>query len=644
MRRNHMGGEYAQLSAGGSTAGGYYVPRRFWASRLAPYAPEWAALPLGYLAPLAAHPLAADPTAMPWVAAGLATSATVLTGVTWASGSTRSTVARTHATVTAGAGGAWLTAATIAGPLSPLLAWTYALAGTAVAASWSIRKVMRKTSDDGDSGTGFFERIGLAKAKFDGDIQVSPNKVTAAVQLPAGMTSADLAEKKSTIASHAHLPDGAVRVVADPDDVSRAHLTVVPRDVLRHSSKWPGPSSPGGSITEPIVVGLYEDGEVLQFWFPGDPATGRNATHFVVNGMNGSGKTQSGKVAWTEVLSRRDAELVVLDPSKGEQSVGFLRNTRAKLVLGKQASKNYVKALLAEVTERADRLGKWGLSQWTTEAFDIHGMAYKVVWIEEATKVLENAKVATELVQEARSAGISVVMSQQRSTYRLMSTDVRAQMGGAWCFGVNDLEDASFILSDDTLAAGARPDRWKNRRPGCSYLEAPGVDEARYPTAARGFDVDDAELRASLDTTGPDQTGDTTVTTQPEATAADDEFDTDPDDIGDDIDDEVTMPPEDAEDGGLTDDPEAELPDITPMDLPRPRPSLAEARRALGGWLSERQAAGLPTVGPKDVPEDLHGRSRAWVSSELSRLAELGSLLRTGTDGVYTYPPIAHAA
>ncbi|AOS65005.1 FtsK/SpoIIIE domain-containing protein [Actinoalloteichus hymeniacidonis] len=629
-------------SRGGSTAGGHYVPRTFWGSRLAPYAPEWASLPVGYLVPLIAHPLAVDPEVLPWVAAGMATSGVVLTGVTWAVGSERSPVARAHATITVGGVMTWLTTATIAGPWSTVLGWGYALAGVAVAASWSIRKALRKSgSEDGGGDGGFFAKIGLAGSRFDGDIRVAPNKVEATVQLPPGSTAADLEERKTTIASHAHLSDGAVRVTPDPDDVSRAQLTVVPKDMLKHSTKWPGLSSPGGSIMDPIVVGAYEDTEPLQFWLPGDPVISRNATHYAVNGMNGSGKTTSAKVAWAEIVSRRDAELVVLDPSKGSQSVGFLNRTKAKLVLGRAACKTYVKALLSDITERADRLGKWGLGQWTPEAFERHGMAYRVVWIEEATKVLEDAKTTTELVQEARSAGISVIMSQQKSTHRQMNTDVRSQLGGSWCFGVKDLEDAEFILSDEALAAGARPDRWKNRQPGCSYLEGPGIDESRYAIPARGFDVDDSDLAAALDTTGPDQIGDATM---PDSDEPMDDFDIDPDDLDDDLDDEIELPAEDSEDGDLTDDGDIELPDVAELPLPTPRPSLAEARRQVAAWLTEQQATGRSLVGPKDVPDAIHGRSRPWVSVELARLAEDGTLVPTGRDGIYTYPSVAHAA
>ncbi|MBQ1166408.1 conjugal transfer protein TraB, partial [Streptomyces sp. A73] len=68
-------------------------------------------------------------------------------------------------------------------------------------------------------------------------------------------------------------------------------LVLVPKDMLTVSAPWPGPSSPGGSITEARVVGRYEDGEPEQVWLPFDEETKRNATHILVAGMNGSAKS-----------------------------------------------------------------------------------------------------------------------------------------------------------------------------------------------------------------------------------------------------------------------------------------------------------------------------------------------------------------
>ncbi|MBQ1166797.1 sporulation protein SsgA, partial [Streptomyces sp. A73] len=65
--------------------------------------------------------------------------------------------------------------------------------------------------------------------------------------------------------------------MADPENASQGELVLVPKDMLTVAAPWPGPSSPGGSIPEALVVGRYEDGEPEQFWLPFDEETKRNA-------------------------------------------------------------------------------------------------------------------------------------------------------------------------------------------------------------------------------------------------------------------------------------------------------------------------------------------------------------------------------
>ncbi|MBQ1164787.1 conjugal transfer protein TraB, partial [Streptomyces sp. A73] len=77
---------------------------------------------------------------------------------------------------------------------------------------------------------------------------------------------------------------------------------------------------PGGSITEALVVGRYEDGEPEQFWLPFDEETKRNATPILVAGMNGSAKSTGMALAITDALTRHDVIVWAVDPSKGQQT------------------------------------------------------------------------------------------------------------------------------------------------------------------------------------------------------------------------------------------------------------------------------------------------------------------------------------
>ncbi|MFC0540656.1 hypothetical protein [Kutzneria chonburiensis] len=674
----------SKRNRGGDLAGmevnkefGYYVPRKYWASRLAPYVGEWAAVGGVWVAGEGVHLWMASATALPWVSTAETLLGTGLTALTWTCAKARSAFTRRHATATTGVTAAWLTAATITGATATPVWQVWALGGATVALSWNIRRLLRNSSEDGGAD-GLFEKVKLAGVKAR-EIEVGPNKLTAPLQLTSPETSiADVQAQADTMGRLLHLHKGAVRVTEHPDDQAQGTLTIVPNDVLRHPQPWQGPSAPGGSIMAGLRVGLYEDNEPQLIYLPGDKRTHRNATHYIVQGMNGSGKSHGAKEAWTEILTRRDVCLIVLDPSKGEQTVSFLGKDNAHVITGAKECKQFVKKVPAAVTANASTLGQWGFDQWTPQAFEQYGMPYTVLWIEEAPRVLEDAATITRIVQEARSAGISVVLSLQKASFRQMSTDTRSQLGGVWCFGVNELEDAAYTLDEAVIDAGARPDRWKNRRPGCNYLVGPGIDEERFAVPGRTFGASDQQLAADIEAGKPYRAAMHPITANalglpirpgevdglPAATAAqaaaastggptppapvdDDRDDWEDDDMDlealadeiddDEVDDLAPLPAE--HEPELVVDADAELPvDDLDMALPGGRPTPAEARQMLAEMVAALAATGRTTFTVRDLPdpEQTFGRGRSWLSGQLGQLVVDGTLTEAGTDGKAT--------
>ncbi|TWP51713.1 hypothetical protein FKR81_12660 [Lentzea tibetensis] len=642
---------------------GYYVPRNYVGSKLAPYLGQWLALllvwPLGALT----HAMMSDSPHLPWLTSGLAVGGAVLAGVAWKEAGSRSPMTKAHAALTVVIATAWMVACAINPPWRQPLVGLWFYGGAGVALSWNIRRALR--GRDGDGAGGLFEKVKLAGVRTR-EIEVAPNKVTAPLQLPAGeVTVEEVQAASDKLAGALRLHKGAVRISGDPDDLSQATMTIVPKDVLRHPQTWPGPSAPGGSIVEPLVPGLYEDGEQVRLWLPGDKATARQLTHVQINGMNGSGKSHGGKLAWTEAGTRRDAVLIVLDPSKGEQTVGFLGDN-VHTVIGHDACRRFITRVPDVITEQASQLGKWGFDQWRPEVFEQHDMPFIVLWIEEASRVLEDAATLTRIAEEARSAGIALVLSQQKSSFRRMNTDIRSQLGAAWCFGVNSIDDAGFCLSDDAIEAGARPDRWKNRRAGSFYLEAPGIDEERFAMPARTFSTTDSELAAALTeyrdvrpglwaptakllglTERPEgaRTAGVIAPTTSRATAAVDDLDAMP--LPSDEEDatliELPADPEPDLEGDL----DSDLPIDPGMELPAGRPPRRVARQRLRLIVDKLIAEGRTEITVRDLPDPdtTFGRGRSWVSGELAALARDGVLEEAGSDGRATvYRAPAHNA
>jgi hypothetical protein len=460
----------------------------------------WLAVTAEIPTSLVAHEIWGD---SPAAASVMTLAAAGLPAVTWLAAKGTNAFRRVLATVSAGAGSGYLLIATVTDPADPVLLSALGIGGPLIAGSWNVAQVLRKNKDGKDGGkaeTGVLVKaIGEARAKLRKKPTVEPNKVTAPIQLSGGDITADeLGNRIKNIAGELGVSPTSVRVLQDPDNASRVDLVIVPQDMLRQPTPWPGPSSMGGSITEPVVAGPYEDGAPAEMWFPADEDAGRNATHVLVAGMNGSGKSAGMSVVMTDVLTRRDVIVWAVDPSKGMQTFAPFLPYLDWCEMTLSGGEAMIEALSRVITARADALGKAGFKNWTPKAFSQLGMPYMVVWIEEAAKFFREGTEMEGLVMEARSAGISVVVSLQRPSSTSMPTDVREQLGGVLCFGVKGSTTADMALPDDVRDGGARPEAWENRRPGYAYLVAPGVDEDRYTTPLRTYMADDDALGAAL--------------------------------------------------------------------------------------------------------------------------------------------------
>lgn len=640
--------------------------------RMRPWLAVAAELPATFAAH---HTWGTSPTA----AVGLTLAAGALTAATWWGGAGTKQARRIHATLSTAAGTSYLVIGTITDPLDPALLSTLVIGGAVAAGSWNVRQALRINPDPGKEQQGSVETgvlvkaIGNAKAQLRGTPKVEPNKVRAPFQLtPGEMSTDELGNRIKHIASELGVSPNSVRIQSDPDRADRGEFVIVPQDMLKQPNDWPGPSQLGGSITEPIVIGVYEDGAEAVLWFPAGP--GRNATHFLTAGMNGSGKSAGQSVAITEALTRRDVIVWGVDPSKGMQTFAPFLPFMDWTAMSMSEGEEMIDALTRVITARADEMGRRGYKNWTPQVYEQLGMPYMVVWIEEAAKFFRNGTEMEGLVMEARSAGISVVISLQRPSATSMPTDVREQLGGVLCFGVKGSTTADMALPDDVRDAGARPEAWENRRPGYAYLVAPGVDEERYPTPLRTYRIDDEQItaalaiapRPSVDPVTAAAAGDayanrTLYTPGTALTSADsprvvmtkeDEMAEQDELVGRQAERSILeaagIHTDDLDD--TTADPDREIPPVQSGQVWTFADNTAgqgreltpqEADVELLAILDEFRAADRDLVGPKDFQPywgkgNRLDRSRAWVSGKLNDLADAGiHLAETEEIGVY---------
>lgn len=654
-----------------------------WKAAKHPRMRPWIAAAAEVPATFAAHQAWGD---SPIAAVGLTVAAGALTAATWWAGMGTKPARRIHATLSTAAGTSYLVVGTVADPLDPALLSTLIIGGAVAAGSWNIRQALR-VNVDSDKNAGAVETgvltkaIGDARVALRGKPKIEPNKVTAPLQLAAGqVTSDDLGNRIKHIAGELGVSPTSIRIVPDPDRADQATLVVVPKDELKTVTPWPGPSAPGGSITEPIVIGIYEDGQEAVLWLPAGP--GRNATHFLAAGMNGSAKSTGLSVVAAEVLTRYDVIMWAVDPSKGMQTFAAFLPYLDWVEMTEAGGNQMIDALSQVITARANELGRHGFKNWTPEAFEKLGMPYMVVWIEEAAKFFRNGTEMEGLVMEARSAGISVEISLQRPSATSMPTDVREQLGGVLCFGVKGSTTADMALPDDVRDAGARPEAWENRRPGYCYLVAPGVDEERYATPLRTYLIDDDQITGALAILPRTPIDPVTAAAAGEAYANRTQYGTDIPPAGSDTPRQETIVMSqdeneaaekallekqvdreiDASVGGDPDD-DGYVPDVdADQEIPpaagtwsfgQAAPPQEEktpeaGMEALMAMLDEFRAEEREFIGPKDFGPfgkgERIGRSRAWVSGALGDLSDAGiHLSETDGPGVYRllYPEMA---
>ncbi|MFI0166748.1 plasmid transfer protein TraB [Streptomyces sp. NPDC017095] len=656
-------------------------------NRVKPHLPPW----LGW----AGTGLAGALGSLRWEASagagvGLTLASVALTGATWWAGKSTSQQRRLHSAITVAAGSAWVTAACLAGPTTGPLDDLFLMGGPVVALSWNVRMVLRRNDTDPQTGgadKGLLEKVGLARAQI-GQAKVEPNRVTAPLSLePGEQTNDDVSKALARIASALDLPVSAVRYLPSPDSSRRGELVIVPEDMLAQPAEYEGPSNLGGSIAEPLVIGRYDDGSPLVIWLPGDPEAKRNSTHVLIAGGTGSGKGETALNLQTEILSRRDVLLWVSDP-KAFQDFAPLRPAMDWSAEGGADTEVMVEAVKAVIPARTRWLGAHGYRQWVPEAAEQQtsrehtcrpdgrpcgcpGMPFLVAWFEEAANTLRNLgdDAFTGIAQEARSAGVSLVVSLQRPSYDQMSTSTRASLPSVIALGC-DPRDEGFSLPEAVIDAGAHPGAWGNRRPGYCYVVSPGIPEDRYPSPGRtfAFPVQAAALmeqlaawalregatadpvtagavtavagRAYTGRTAPDPTP---AAGRPRLAAVQGD-----NDMSDGQGHGLLVDPEDA---GI--DPEADLPgaeegDDAPIfgqETGR-KPSPDEARQLFALALEEFEQAGQMVVGPVDFMDwcDRNNLSRSWVSKRLKDAALEGRLEATNTTGRWRIVPALAAA
>ncbi|MEU9095921.1 FtsK/SpoIIIE domain-containing protein [Streptomyces sp. NPDC048428] len=653
------------------------------AGKALPYTTPWiSAASLPPLAGFATNTVWGDaPLSAGLASAAIAVGGAGLTGLTWKTtpaGSSYGRYRRVQATASVAAGMGWLTCATAAGPFGHPMLDAWLLGGGLFAASWNMRQLLRNgASGDVEETNGgglgaLAEAIGWEKVKVKDAKGTGKGTVKAVVQVEPGNTVEAVQGTTAKVAAALQVPPSGVIVTPDPENAARGTVSLRVADLLKDGVPFAAPDAFGMMPTHPIPVGLYADGEV---WLL-DPFSAPILQHVLVMGVTGAGKSEFLRSLVAHLATRQKMTVFLVDLAKGRQTVGHIADGIDWLIQDAKEAKRMLRSLPAAIKARGDVLASEGLDQWTP-ASSLNAM---LVWIEEAADVADFEELE-EIARKARSVGIWLGISLQRATWTNVSTDVRANLQGSVCFGVDQPGDAGFCLPDSVTDAGAIP-AWGSARPGYAFATGMGIPDNRWTTEVRSGLTDRQELadlvaaatpyRDPLDEATATALGQTyaqrahrgtnrtTPGVQAPAPAAPAAIPApatahpvhglEDDDVMTSIEEAAAMELQDAYDevmGAIPGDPEpdadyagldldGEMPDADPdsdMQFEAPAPVGTEEARhilytELDGWVQQ----GRLEFEPADLipATTAASRKRPWMQGELKRLVELGLLQRDG--------------
>jgi hypothetical protein len=382
------------------------------------------------------------------------------------------------------------------GPLGQAVLYLSAV----LALSWNIRRfdVVRGEGQDKHGTTAEEDWHGLRKPRSMKVTDSDGKQTRAKVKLAAGQTAKDVEQALGAMGSDLGTVTSGIRVEKGKRE-GDVELTMLWESPLTDSVGWEGPSHVGGSISDPISLGINEQAKPVLLRIGGDYNKGIQPGAVKIVGMPGSGKGVCAVIIQTNLRGRIDQFPVISDHAKGEQMLGMLRpgmpkgkawinavedgETGPEKALARAKAQG--QAILRSIAARNKALGDGGFSSWRPEAytkgFMWRGQHIKMpaitYHIEEFAPVgTASPNLFTTIGEQGRSAGVFLIVSTQRASHDRFPTSLRSLIPNGICYGAYDDTDVSFALSDGTTAGGATPAEWQTKYPGRAMAELNGAE------------------------------------------------------------------------------------------------------------------------------------------------------------------------
>jgi DNA segregation ATPase FtsK/SpoIIIE, S-DNA-T family len=506
---------------------------------------------------------------------------------------------RRYAASVVGLAGAWLTAATLAGPGTPPLPTVAFLGMISGGIPWWFhhrRRARVRVERTIAAWPTFADAIGLPGSTVDSAV-VSRWGWTARIALRRGHTAAHAIAVAGSIESALGVRPGAVRVEPDPHRADRAVLRVVERDPHAVPVPWPGVPGTGNrptggqpaggdagrsrSVLDPVELGPFEDGS---------PVLARLAyRNVLIGGTTGSGKSGVLNVIMAALVASRDVVIWGIDLKGGME----LRPWNG--CLGRLATTpDGAVAMLADARTILHQRAATATARLWQPAPGRPGL---VIVVDEYAELPDEAKeIADSVARLGRAVMVNLIVATQRPSQAAMGGGAaRSQMDVRVCLRVKERRDADLILGQGSWAAGWHPETLDTQ--GKFLLCDPEHDTAR---PARAYlisdrDIDDHTAHWSIRRPLlPDRPPHTTTTRATAGPAPD----------------PASRPPAAAQ--------------------PASQPATPESARLL--WEALSTATGEDGIAIADLVTAT-GKSRSWVYDQLRDLADQGRAAPTRRRG-----------
>jgi hypothetical protein len=359
-----------------------------------------------------------------------------------------------------------------------------------LALSWNIRRfeVIRGEGQDKHGQDSEEDWHGLKKPRSLKVVLSDGKKTQAKVKLAAGQTAKDVEAALGPMGSDLGTITNGIRVEKGTRE-GEVELTMLWEDQLTDAVGWEGPEHIGGSIADPISLGVNEQQKRVILRMAGDYDKGVAPGHVKIVGMPRSGKGIAAIIIWTNLRGRRDVYPVFSDHAKGEQMLRMLRpgmpKSKAWINTTEGGAKAQAAAVMRSIAARNKALGAAGMSSWEpkafTEGFEWRGQHIRmpaiVFHIEEFAPIgIASPGLFTTIGEQGLSAGVFLIVSTQRASHDRFPTSLRSLISNGVCYGAHDDTDVSFALPDGAVDGGATPAQWQTRFPGRAMASLNGAD------------------------------------------------------------------------------------------------------------------------------------------------------------------------